>query len=65
MSKRFLVYVQERWERAYAVEAETHEEALRIVDNGGGVEVGSSAEYVESLDTDYWQVMEVEGEKAP
>lgn len=58
--KRFLVYVQERWERVYAIDAVDSREAVRMVYNGGGAEVGNSAEYVEPLDIDYWQAVEQE-----
>ena len=58
MSKRFLVYVQERWERVEAVEAEDGRDAKLKIYNGGGVEVSCNPVYVEDLPVEYWQAEE-------
>lgn len=56
--KSFIVNVREVYIQPYKVEAETNEEAIRIVADGGGDLMEDCLEYSHTLDPDTWTVEE-------
>ncbi len=58
----FIVGVREVHVQPYKVWARTPEEAVRIVEDGGGEMIEDGFEYSHTLDSEVWMVEEIEEE---
>lgn len=56
MKKRFIVEVREVHVQPYEVEANSKEQAIEVVKEGGGEIIENALEYSHTLDSEYWTV---------
>jgi len=52
----YYVNIREVWIQPVEIEADSPEEALAMVSNGGGLYVDNGLEYSDTLDNDKWSV---------
>lgn len=62
--KEYRVAIMERWAQYYTVKAKSPEQAIQLVQEGEGdmKEGPMGFEYRDTMDTETWEVEEIEGE---
>lgn len=58
--KIYRVFVKEVWVQAFDIEAESKEEAIKLITEGDGDIVQDELDYSHSLDPDTWTVEELD-----
>lgn len=58
--KTYRVFVKEVWVQAFDIEAESKEEAIKLITEGDGDIVQDELDYSHSLDPDTWTVEELD-----
>ena len=61
--KKYIITMKEVWDQMTIVDAESEEEAIRLVEKGEGQLLDDGFEYNRTMDSEYWNVEEVPEEK--
>jgi hypothetical protein len=61
--KKFIVLVREVHVQQINVEADNLDEAIKIVEDGGGAMVDGTLEYSHTLDPEFWTVYDFDTDK--